>query len=103
MLTEFPSYSTSKLFLLYAIREIAQQSPVTTESNVIFDALTPGMCRSNLFRDEKPWLHAVIERLIMRILARPTTTGAAAIVDAVRPDLPIEAHGAFLMDCKIAE
>jgi hypothetical protein len=96
-------YSTSKLFLLYAIREIANRSPVTPESNVIFDTLTPGMCHSNLFRDDKPWLHAVIERLVMRMLARPTATGGAAIVDAVRPDLPVEAHGAFLMDCKIAE
>jgi hypothetical protein len=39
----------------------------------------------------------------MSILARSTATGGAAIVDAIRPDLPTEAHGAFLMDCKIAE
>jgi hypothetical protein len=89
--------------LLYAIREMAARSPVTPESNVILDGLTPGMCHSSLFRDDKPWLHSVIERIIMGILARPTATGGAAIVDAVRPDLPLEAHGAFLMDCKIAE
>jgi hypothetical protein len=103
LLIEFPIYSTSKLFLLYAVKEIAARSPVTAESNVILDVLTPGMCHSNLFRDEKLWLHAVIERFLMRILARSTATGGAAIVDAVRPDLPMEAHGAFFMDCKIAE
>jgi hypothetical protein len=48
-------------------------------------------------------LHTIIERIMMRMLARSTATGGAAIVDAVRPDLPVEAHGAFLMDCKIAE
>ena len=85
------------------MQELASRSPVTVESNVIYDALTPGMCHSNLFRDDKPWLHAVIERIIMSILARPAATGGAAIVDAIRPDLPVEAHGAFLMDCKIAE
>lgn len=73
------------------------------ESNVIVNAMTPGMCYSDLFRDDKSWLHAVIERIMMRILARTTATGGAAIVDAVRPDLSTEAHGAFLMDCKIAE
>jgi hypothetical protein len=99
----FSRYSTSKLFLLYAIREIANRSPVTPESNVIVDTMTPGLCHSNLFRDDKPWLHAIIERILMGILARSTATGGAAIVDAVRPDLPVEAHGAFLMDCKIAE
>jgi hypothetical protein len=98
-----PRYSTSKLFLLYAIQEMALRSPVTPESNVILDALTPGMCRSSLFRDDKPWLHSVIEGVIMRIIARSTATGGAAIVDAVRPDLSIEAHGAFIMNCKIAE
>jgi hypothetical protein len=82
---------------------MATRSPVTQESNVIFDVLTPGMCHSNLFRDDKPWLHAVIERIIMSIVARPTAIGGATIVDAVRPDLPTEAHGSFLMNCKIAE
>jgi hypothetical protein len=67
------------------------------------DVLTPGMCHSNLFRDDKPWLHSVIGRFMMRILARPTATGGAALVDAVRPEISLEAHGAFLMDCKTAE
>jgi hypothetical protein len=96
-------YSTSKLFLLYAIREIAARSPVTQESNVSISAVTPGMCHSNLFRDGKPWLHALIERVVFLILARPAATGGAVMVDAVRSDVPIEAHGAFLMDCKVAE
>jgi hypothetical protein len=99
----FSRYSTSKLLLLYAIREIANRSPVTPESNVILDTMTPGLCYSSLFRDEKSWLYAIIERIMMRMLARSTATGGAAVVDAVRPDLPVEAHGAFLMDCKIAE
>ncbi|KAH8721508.1 retinol dehydrogenase 12 [Phaeosphaeriaceae sp. PMI808] len=96
-------YSTSKLFLLYSIREIAGRSPVTLESDVILDIVTPGMCHSGLFRDEKPWLHSVLERAIMRILARSTSTGGGTLVQAIRPDLPIEAHGAFLMDGKIAD
>jgi hypothetical protein len=89
--------------LLYATREIAARSPVTPESDVIINAMTPGMCHSNIFRDEKPWLQAVIERIVLRILSRSTATGGAALVDAIRPDLPVESHGALLMDCKIAE
>jgi hypothetical protein len=36
--------------LLYIIGEIAAQSPVTSESNVRVDGMTPSMCHSDLFR-----------------------------------------------------
>jgi hypothetical protein len=61
------------------------------------------MCHSSLFRDPKPWLHAMIERIVLSILARSTATGGAVLVDAIKPDQCADVHGAFLMDCKIAQ
>lgn len=97
------SYATSKLLLQYAIREIAAKSPVTPDSNVIVDAMTPGACKSNLFRDDVPKIVRAIADGIFAIVARSTEVGGGTLVDAIRPDLPVSAHGAFLMDCKIAE
>jgi len=96
-------YSTSKLFLLYAVQEIAERSPITPDSDVILVALTPGMCHSNLFREDKPWLHSIVERGAMRLLARSASTGGGTLVNAIRPNLLQDAHGAFLMDEKVAE
>jgi hypothetical protein len=46
------SYNVSKLLLLYSIREIAARSPVSQDSNVITNYMTPGACNSNIFRDD---------------------------------------------------
>ncbi|KAF1999716.1 retinol dehydrogenase 12 [Amniculicola lignicola CBS 123094] len=95
-------YATSKLLLLYAVREIAARSPNNADSEVIINFMTPGACKSDLFRDEKSWLEHQIKILASAIFARTTEVGGRTLVDSVRPDLPSEAHGAFLMDCKIA-
>lgn len=40
---------------------------------------------------------------IQAIFARSTEIGGRTLVHAVEPNLNVEAHGKFLMDCKIAE
>jgi hypothetical protein len=46
-----------------------------------------------------------IQRLIMNIMismiARTTEQGSRTIVHAASPDIGTDAHGAFLMDCKV--
>ncbi|KAF1963003.1 NAD(P)-binding protein [Byssothecium circinans] len=96
-------YRASKLLLLYAMRETAARSPVTPDSNVILDVMAPGLCHSNLFREELPWPIAMAQRIMLRLFARSTATGGGLLVDAIRPDLPLEAHGAFLVDGKVAD
>jgi hypothetical protein len=39
---------------------------------------------------------------MISLLARTTEVGSRTLVHAVQPDLEPVAHGAFLMDCKIA-
>ncbi|GAB7356605.1 hypothetical protein MBLNU459_g7331t1 [Dothideomycetes sp. NU459] len=94
-------YKVSKLLLLYAVREIAARSPVGSESNVVIDYLTPGACKSDIFRDDAPWIQQFFLSVLTFILARTTEQGSRALVHAAKPDIETNVHGAFLMDCKI--
>ncbi|KAF2106110.1 hypothetical protein BDV96DRAFT_591457 [Lophiotrema nucula] len=98
----FDRYPTTKLLLLYAVREIARRSPVTPESPVIISCMTPGACKSDLMRDEIPKIVRIIIQSIMGLMMRSTEVGGGMLVDAVRPDRGIEeTHGAFLQDLKV--
>lgn len=107
MLTKSLRYPTSKLLLLYAIREIAARSPVSAKSDVVINVMTPGACKSDIFRDDVPWYswlgQMFFQHVVMASFARTTEVGGRTLVNAVEPDLGDDAHGAFLMDCKIAE
>jgi len=94
---------TSKRILLYAIREIAARSPVNADSNVIINFMTPGACRSDLFRDNISWFVRMFQEIMMTIFARTTEVGGRTLVHAVSPDLGVDVHGKFLMDGKIAK
>lgn len=76
---------------------------MTPDSNVVINFMTPGACASDLFRDDISWFVKMVQTLMISIFARTTEVGGRTLVDAVRPDIPVEAHGKFLMDCKIAE
>jgi hypothetical protein len=89
--------------LLYFVRILAKLSPLGPESNVIINNLTPGACKSDIFRDEVGWFKAMMMGLGMALIARTTEVGSRTLVHAINPDLDPRAHGAFLMDCKIAK
>ncbi|KAB2573367.1 Short chain dehydrogenase sol3 [Lasiodiplodia theobromae] len=93
-------YAVSKLLLMWAVRDMAQRFPFSAESNVVITCLTPGLCKSNLVRDDESWIAGVIRRIMIGIFARSTEVGSRCLVSAVRPELGEECHGAFLMDCK---
>ncbi|KAI4858337.1 hypothetical protein E4T45_00152 [Aureobasidium sp. EXF-8846] len=94
-------YKVSKLLLLYAVREMAARSPITPDSNVIIDYLTPGACKSDIFRDDASWIQRLIMNILVSMIARTTEQGSRTIVHAASPDIGTDAHGAFLMDCKV--
>ncbi|KAF1343860.1 hypothetical protein BDV97DRAFT_402824 [Delphinella strobiligena] len=95
-------YPTSKLILLLAIREIAARGPVSEDLNAIITCQTPGLCYSDLQRN-KPAIAKVIIAGLQAILARSAEIGGRTLVHAVEPNLDVEAHGEFLMNCEIAE
>ncbi|KAF2726843.1 retinol dehydrogenase 12 [Polyplosphaeria fusca] len=94
-------YPNSKLLLQYATREIAARSPLTPDSNVLVNNMTPGVCKSDLVRDKIPLIVQAIMAVVLGVLARTTEVGGRTLTDAVRPDLGKETHGEFLMDCKV--
>ena len=96
-----PRYKVSKLLLLYAVRNIAAKSPVSPKSNVVIDCVTPGACRSELFRDYASWIEQVIKSIAIALIARTTEVGSRTLVHAVKPDIGEESHGTFLSDCKV--
>ncbi|KAJ4368242.1 hypothetical protein N0V83_006598 [Neocucurbitaria cava] len=95
-------YSVSKLLLLYTVRELAVRAPLFKESKVVISKVTPGACQSGLFRDDMGWLEAMIQSIMVKLIARTTEVGSRTLVHSVKPDLEDSAHGAFLMDCRVA-
>jgi len=94
-------YKVSKLLLLYAVRSIAAKSAVSAKSNVVINYLTPGACQSDLFRDDVSWIQKFVMGIMVKIIARTSEAGSRTIVDAAKPEIGDETHGAFLMDCKV--
>jgi NAD(P)-dependent dehydrogenase (short-subunit alcohol dehydrogenase family) len=94
-------YQLSKLLVYYAHRSIAAQNPVSSDSNVIITVMTPGACSSDLFRDDAGYVQKLMMSAFFGAMARTTEVGGRALVHAVNPDLEAEAHGKFLMDCRI--
>ncbi|KAF2798821.1 NAD(P)-binding protein [Melanomma pulvis-pyrius CBS 109.77] len=95
-------YNVSKLLLLYTVREFTARSPLGSQSNVVIDYLTPGACKSDIFRDDMGWLRRAMMSVATFLVARTTEVGSRTLVHAAKPEIENEAHGAFLMDCKVA-
>lgn len=100
-LPEGDYYSISKLLVFYATRRVAALNPVSEKSNVIVSVQTPGACKSDLFREEMGGFAKLVMSIGVALLARPTDVGARTLVHAVSPEVPVEAHGGFLMDCRV--
>lgn len=100
-LPEGDYYAYSKLLVFYATRRVAALNPVSEKSNVIISVQTPGACKSDIFRDEVNGFSKLMMSIGIALLARPTETGAQTLVHAVNPELPVDAHGKFLMDCQV--
>lgn len=96
-------YKVSKLLLHFATQELATRMPLSSESNVIITDATPGACESDLFRDDMSWLRGLFQSIALRVFARKTEVGSRTLVHSVNPALEPEAHGRFLMNCKVVE
>ncbi|KUJ23223.1 NAD(P)-binding protein [Mollisia scopiformis] len=95
-------YKVSKLLLACAVRAISAESPVSDKSNVIITYLTPGACKSDLFRDPMGGFQALALAIGKTIIGRSTEVGSRTLVNAVRPNQDVKVHGQFLMDGKVA-
>jgi NAD(P)-dependent dehydrogenase (short-subunit alcohol dehydrogenase family) len=92
-------YSTSKLILLYAVRELASMQPVS-ETGVTINFISPGLCFTELTRHV-----GLIPQLIIgtmrRLLGRTAEEGSRTLLHAAVAGK--ESHGKYLSECEIRE
>lgn len=93
-------YGVSKLLLFYGVREITARNPIKSNTDVIINIMTPGACRSDIFREDRPLIERVGVWIIQK-LARAPAVGGRTLVDGIKPDLGTDTHGKFLMNCRI--
>ncbi|KAK4554201.1 hypothetical protein LTR86_008729 [Recurvomyces mirabilis] len=91
-------YNVSKLLLLLGVRELSNRSPVSDQSPVLISILTPGFCKSTIFRDGG--LTAKMMAILNVLLGRETEVGSRTLVDAACPVHSRSEHGEFLWNCK---
>jgi len=96
-------YALSKILVLYSLHELAARSPIDNNSDVILSVMTPGACKSDIFRDDAGFITKIVMGVAMAAVARTTEVGGRTLVYSVSPDLPKEAHGSFIMDNKVAQ
>lgn len=95
----FCRYPTTKLLEIYAVRELASLLPVS-ESGVIINTVSPGLCYSNLDRNASLMLRLALA--VMRLLlARSTEKGSRNLLQAAfaGPD----SHGTYCSECQVKE
>jgi len=84
------------------VRAIAALSPVSENSNVVITYLTPGACKSDLFRDPMSGFQGLALAIGKAVIGRSTEAGSRTLVNAVKPDQDVKTHGEFLMDGEVA-
>ncbi|KAJ4386429.1 hypothetical protein N0V93_009324 [Gnomoniopsis smithogilvyi] len=96
-------YQTSKLLQLFAVRQLAQDmaAPTSnTKGSVILNTLTPGFCRTALFRDNK-FPASVFIKITSTLLGRSAEMGSRELVRAAAAGP--ETHGKWLDSHEIRE
>ncbi|KAK1750355.1 hypothetical protein QBC47DRAFT_393959 [Echria macrotheca] len=89
-------YDTSKLLVLFFIREFATLYPVDS-TGVVINIVAPGFCGSQLGRE---W-DSRAARAATKALARPAEVGARTLVYGASASK--DTHGQYLPDCKITQ
>ena len=88
-------YPISKLLEVYGVRAIAEEHPASVFP-VTINCLNPGLCHSELAREQDSFTFWLIKLLI----ARSTEVGSRTLVHAGSQGA--DSHGQYLSDCEIA-
>jgi NAD(P)-dependent dehydrogenase (short-subunit alcohol dehydrogenase family) len=96
------AYSVSKLFVMYAMRQLASLAHEDGEPEVIVNAVCPGFCMSDLARGHLgDGLFKLFAKLLMNLFLRSTENGARLIVSGTT--LGVNGNGQFWQNDTIAE
>ncbi|KAJ4416626.1 hypothetical protein N0V82_006635 [Gnomoniopsis sp. IMI 355080] len=96
-------YQTSKLLQIFIVRQLAQDMAASTSNSkgpVILNTLTPGFCRTALFRDNK-FPASIFIKITSTLLGRSAEMGSRELVHAAAAGP--ETHGKWLDSHEIRE
>jgi retinol dehydrogenase-12 len=93
-------YNVSKLLEVFTVRHIARNHPVS-QLHVTLNTLTPGLCESELLRDQNMFLTAIFG-FMKKLFARTTEVGSRTLVHG-GVAAGEETHGKFMSTCNVLE
>jgi retinol dehydrogenase 12 len=91
-------YGDSKLLQILVARELALELDRSGGPHVIVNTLSPGLCRSQLFR-HAPWPVSWFMPISLYLLGRTLEMGSRTLVAAASAGE--ETHGKYMVDCKV--
>ncbi|OTA85287.1 hypothetical protein M434DRAFT_377149 [Hypoxylon sp. CO27-5] len=90
-------YYTSKLMGQFFVSELAKRVPASV---AVVNAPSPGLCKSNLYREFGGTFAGFLFGIFQNIFARTVSVGARTLTDAAVKHGK-ESHGQYIEDCKI--
>lgn len=88
-------YNVSKLLELFYVRALALHMKESKNPEIVVNAVTPGLCHSELGRDQGAFFG-----VIKFVLARTTEMGSRSLVHAAQGGE--ETNGQFLYNCRVS-
>ncbi|KAH6655305.1 hypothetical protein BKA67DRAFT_232994 [Truncatella angustata] len=91
-------YGDSKLLQILLTRELARQLSASNKPQLILNSVSPGLCRSQLFRNA-PWPVNWFMPISFFFLARTPEMGSRVLLAAATAGA--NTHGKYLQDCEL--
>jgi retinol dehydrogenase 12 len=91
-------YGDSKLLQILVVRELAKELSHSNKPRVVLNTLSPGLCRSQLFRNA-PWPINWFMPISLFLLGRTPEMGSRVLLAAASAGE--ETHGKYFQDCKL--
>jgi NAD(P)-dependent dehydrogenase (short-subunit alcohol dehydrogenase family) len=89
-------YPLSKLLVIYAMRELVQQSSPSTRGQCIINTPNPSFCKSKLARESQDSFGF---RMAEKLLARSTEEGSRALINGLFAGP--ESNGQYITNCRV--
>lgn len=90
----------TKLLEILVVRAMADAVNASSKPHVIVNCLTPGVCKSNFFRESKG-IGRLIVGLVNLLIARSSEVGGRTLVAAAAGGE--ETHGKYMADSHVAK
>lgn len=90
-------YGDSKLLQILIVRELAKELRLSSKPQIVLNTLSPGLCRSQLFRNAS-WPLTWFMPISLLLLGRTSEMGSRVLLTAASAGA--ESHGRYFEDCK---